>query len=263
MMPCFIFAFVARRKKKKFRLYWNIFILLFSITVIIIIGVNLFIVRPHIFYPGFEINIPPGYEIHGIDVSWYQRNINWQEVSAMESGGIKIGFTFIKATEGITRVDKQFSRNWAEAGKQNIARGAYHFFVPGRDPRKQAENFINTVQLSAGDLPPVLDIERSGRLKSDRIQSDAKTWLNIVEAKYGTPPIIYTNISFYEKYFSSGFEKYPIWIAHYLQPDKPRTNRNWSFWQHSETGQVNGIKGKVDFNVFYGDSADFRVLLLK
>lgn len=261
--PSFIFVPVARKKKKGIRLYLRIFIWLFAVITVIVIGINLFIVRPHIFYPGFEINIPTGYEIHGIDVSWYQQTINWDQVSAMESGGIKIGFTFIKATEGISRVDKQFKRNWSEAGKQNIVRGAYHFYVPGRDPQKQAQNFMNVVRLAGGDLPPVLDIEKSGRLRSDRLKSDVKLWLETVDKNYGVPPIIYTNISFYEKYFSTGFDKYPIWIAHYLQPDKPRTNRKWSFWQHSETGQVSGINGKVDFNVFYGDSTDFRELLMK
>lgn len=254
---------MARKRKKSIRLYWKIFIWLFAVIIIIFVAVNLFIVRPNIFNAGFDINIPAGYEIHGIDVSWYQRTINWEEVGQVESGGIKIGFTFIKATEGITKVDNQFSRNWQEANRQNIPRGAYHFFIPGRDPQKQAENFMNVVRLSSGDLPPVLDIERSGRLKSDRIESDAKKWLDVVEKKYGVPPIIYTNISFYEKYFSRGFERYPVWVAHYLQPDKPRTERKWSFWQHSESGRVNGITGKVDFNVFYGDSSDFKALLIK
>jgi len=227
------------------------------------IVINLFVVKPNIFYPGFEISIPEGYQIHGIDVSRYQQSINWEEVSQMESRGIKIGFAFIKATEGISSIDNRFGRNWKEVQKQHITRGAYHFYVPGRNPTKQAENFIGVVDLEPGDLPPVLDIEKSGRLTVNQIRNDAKTWLDIVEKKYGVPPIIYTNISFYEKYFDSGFEKYPIWVAHYLQPDKPRTNKKWHFWQHSETGRVNGIRGMVDFNVFFGDSTEFNKLRLQ
>ena len=95
------------------------------------------------------------------------------------------------------------------------------------------------------------------------MQNEVQTWLDMVEAEYGTKPIIYTNISFYEKYFKGKFDDYPLWIAHYLQPDKPRTDQDWIIWQHSETGRVNGIKSKVDFNVFSGDSADFKQLLLR
>lgn len=255
---------MARIKKKKgYLVYVRIFFWLFAGVFLIFIGVNIFVVKPHIFYPGFEINIPSGYRIHGIDVSRYQQVINWAEVKQMESGGIRIGFVFIKATEGITRVDNQFRRNWVEAEKNEIPKGAYHFYVPGRDARRQALNFTQIVNLNPGDLPPVLDIEKRGRLSDRQIREDAKEWLRIVEEKYGVVPIIYTNISFYERYFAAGFERYPIWIAHYLQPGKPRTERKWSFWQHSETGRVNGIKGMVDFNVFYGDSTDFRKLLIR
>lgn len=254
---------MARKKRKGYLIYIRIFFWLLAGILLIFIGVNLFVVKPHIFYPGFEISIPSGYRIHGIDVSRYQQVINWEEVKQMESKGIKIGFAFIKATEGMTKVDNQFRRNWQGAEKNNIPKGAYHFYVPGRNAQKQAANFMQMVNLSAGDLPPVLDIERAGRLKEEQIRKDAKVWLEAVEKKYDITPIIYTNISFYEKHFAKGFEKYPIWIAHYLQPDKPRTNRKWNFWQHSETGRVNGIKGMVDFNVFSGDSSDFRKLLLK
>ncbi len=42
-----------------------------------------------------------------------------------------------------------------------------------------------------------------------------------------------------------------------------RGKREWLFWQHNEEGRVNGILSKVDFNVFYGDSADFKKLLIE
>jgi lysozyme len=51
-------------------------------------------------------------------------------------------------------------------------------------------------------------------------------------------------------------------VAHYLQPHQPRIKRQWTFWQHSEKGRVNGIISRVDFNVFNGDSTEFRLLLV-
>ncbi|MEO6819047.1 MAG: GH25 family lysozyme [Ginsengibacter sp.] len=230
--------------------------------IIAFIVINLFFIKPHIFYPGFEINMPTGYEIHGIDVSRYQSTINWKEVKEMEIDGIKIGFAFIKATEGEKNTDPLFKKNWRRAGAQNITKGAYHFYIPGTSPERQAKNFSEMVSLQKGDLPPVLDIEISRHVTVSQMQADVKRWLQIIENHYGVKPIIYTNISFYETYFNSGFEEYPIWIAHYLQQLQPRTNRHWIFWQHSEQGRVNGIRGKVDFNVFYGDSSDFRAVLI-
>ena len=254
---------MARKKKRSsFKSFIRIFLWLCAAFGSTYIAVNYFLIKPHIYYPGFDIQIPSGYQIHGIDVSRYQEVINWEEVKEMEVKGIKIGFAFIKATEGRFMVDPRFRNNWLNAGKQNIPRGAYHFFIPGKNPKRQAKNFMEIVSLEKGDLPPVLDVEITGNISVKQMQTEVKTWLDMVEAEYAIKPIIYTNISFYERYFKDKFDDYPLWIAHYLQPAKPRTDQKWIIWQHSETGRVNGIKSLVDFNVFSGDSTDFRNLLL-
>ena len=252
---------MARRKKRS-QSFFKIFFWLCLIIIAVYYSINFFITPPHIFYPGFQIDIPNGYEIHGIDVSKYQNTINWKEVKNMEEKGIKIGFVFIKATEGTSLVDDQFRRNWTEAEDQNIPKGAYHFFVSNRNAKKQAENFIQMVNLKKGDMPPVLDVEKSHGVSVFDMQKSVKTWLDAIENHYGVKPVIYTNIDFYQRYFQTGFEEYHLWIAHYLQPEKPRIEKNWAFWQHSEKGRVNGIKAPVDFNVFYGDSADFNNFLI-
>ena len=250
------------RRKKRSQSFFKIFFWLCLIITAVYYSINFFITPPHIFYPGFQIDIPNGYEIHGIDVSKYQSPINWKEVKSMEEKGIKIDFVFIKATEGTSIVDDQFRRNWTEAEEQNIPKGAYHFFVSNRSAKKQADNFIQMVNLKKGDLPPVLDVEKSHGVSVAEMQKSVKTWLDAVENHYGVKPVIYTNIDFYRRYFQSGFEEYPLWIAHYLQPDKPRIEKDWVFWQHSEKGRVNGIKAPVDFNVFYGDISDFNNFII-
>ena len=127
----------------------------------------------------------------------------------------------------------------------------------------QAENFISTVDLSTGDLPPVLDVEKTFGVSGIKIRERVKEWLEVIEAYYGIRPIIYTNVDFYNQYLKDGFDEYPLWVAHYLQKERPRIHRPWIFWQHSEQGRVNGIFHKVDFNVFSGDSAAFQELLVK
>lgn len=213
-------------------------------------------------YPEFGIHIPSGYEIHGIDVSKYQQNISWEAVRDMQVKNIRLGFAFIKATEGNGNVDPFFRRNWRKARNAGIVRGAYHFFIASKDGRKQAENFIDRVELESGDLPPVLDVEQTNGASADQIRKQVKTWLWVVENHFGVKPILYTNVDYYEKYLKGYFDEYPLWVAHYLQPQQPRISREWDFWQHSEQGRVNGILSKVDFNVFNGDSLQFRSLLV-
>ena len=213
-------------------------------------------------YKEFGISIPTQYEIHGIDVSRYQSNIAWREVKEMKVKNIQLGFAFIKATEGSNLVDPFFKRNWKRAKDAGLVRGAYHFFNPRKDARTQARHFLDKVKLETGDLPPVLDIEKGWNLPVDKVQKEVLVWLNEMEAAYGVKPIIYTYVTFYEKYLKGKFDHYPLWIAHYYQPNSPRIQRDWDFWQHSEEGRVNGITSKVDFNVFSGDSGEFRALLV-
>ncbi len=214
-------------------------------------------------YPAFGIDIPVNYAIHGIDVSHHQDLIDWKDVQGMKVKNIKMGFGFIKATEGLGRVDNRFRRNWLEAKSAGVPRGAYHFFIASKSGRAQAENFIETVVLEKGDLPPVLDVEQTNGASAADIRQRVKDWLIMAEQHYKAKPIIYTNVDFYENFLAGAFDEYPLWVAHYLVKDKPRIQRNWLFWQHSERGHVNGIDAYVDFNVFNGDSSDFKKLLLQ
>jgi lysozyme len=214
-------------------------------------------------YEAFGISIPENFSIHGIDVSRYQQTIAWDVVKDMKVENIRVGFAFIKATEGIGNVDPQFYRNWKKSKQAGMIRGAYHFFNASKDGRAQAENFIKTVNLEKYDLPPVVDIEQVNRSKAAVLKKELKEWLDIIENYYKVKPVIYTNVDFYKRYLGRDFDDYPLWVAHYYQVNEPRIGRSWDFWQHSEEGRVNGILSKVDFNVFNGDSTQFRNLLLE
>ena len=256
---------VAKRKRQK-KSSNKILVLLFILPVLAAVayyGMQYFFKPKFVHYPGFGIDIPANFSIHGIDVSHHQQDIDWQEVKAMQIKDIKIGFGFIKATEGIQNIDDQFSANWVAAKKMHITRGAYHFYNPSRSGKAQAQNFIKQVRLVKGDLPPVLDIENLNGVSIPKIQQGVADWLLLVEAHYQVKPIIYTNAFFYNSVLGQKFDGYPLWVAHYLVKDKPRIQRSWVFWQHNETGLVNGIATYVDFNVFNGDSTAFQQLLVQ
>lgn len=255
---------MAKNKKKtSSKILPLILIVLAALAAGVYYTVN-YINRPaFVRYPAFGIDIPVNYAIHGIDVSRYQLNINWKEVENMHINNVKIGFSFIKATEGTESVDGRFRKNWFDAKKAGIPRGAYHFFNASKSGKAQAENFIETVTLEKGDLPPVLDIEQIRGTSLTILQQRVGDWIKMVEKHYKVKPIIYTNADFYENFLADKFDGYPLWVAHYLVKNKPRIRRNWIFWQHNEAGRVNGIKAFVDFNVFNGDSTAFKKLLLK
>ena len=77
--------------------------------------------------------------IEGIDISSYQPTIDWPTLAKT------VGFVFIKATEGTTRLDKCFAQHWKDANGVSIPAGAYHFMTPG-NPEAQADFFVATLQ---------------------------------------------------------------------------------------------------------------------
>lgn len=209
------------------------------------------------------VALPEGYSILGIDVSHHQGIIDWDRLSAATIGHVPVSFVFIKATEGETLIDRQFNENFYQARRQGIVRGAYHFFSPGVSPLEQARFYLRQVHLEPGDLPPVLDFETTGSLSAIQIRKAALQWLREVEEKVGAPPIIYTNLKFKETYFSTPeFDRYPLWIAHYYVP-KLRYEGQWRFWQHTDRGSVDGIKGYVDLNTYNGSMYDLLRLCIE
>lgn len=199
-----------------------------------------------------DVKYPEGYEIHGIDVSHYQGKINWEKVRNASINDEPIRFIFVKATEGTDIVDKNFDDNFSNAKENGFIRGAYHFFSPRSSGKEQAQHFLNRVHLQDGDLPPVLDIETVGNLTPQQVKYEVLNWLSVVEARYGVKPIIYTYHKFKLEYLNDEiFKPYPYWIAHYYV-EKVEYNGEWKFWQHTDRGEIDGIRHKVDLNIFNG-----------
>jgi len=201
--------------------------------------------------------------VPGIDVSYWDSGIDWPKVRATGQR-----FMFTKATEGDFYADPTFPTNWSGAKAAGLLRGAYHFFRCNVDPKKQAKKFIDYVKKTGdnGELPPVLDLESNDGQTKDKVISRAKTWLDEVEKAFGRKPIIYSGQYFLQDYLSeagggppSWAKDYPLWLAQYpntyvegQKPYLPRGWFNWTIWQYSEKGRVNGINASVDMDVFNG-----------
>lgn len=195
------------------------------------------------------------YSVRGIDVSSYQKHIDWKSVA--QTG--KYTFVFIKATEGETYRDAYFQANWRGTKEQGLLRGAYHFYTVSLPGAEQADNYIRVVPKEAGMLPPVLDLERSGKDHATMLR-EVKVFLDRLEQHYGMKPMIYTDPDRYAEYIKGNFENYAIWIGDALTPPQWSSVTNWTFWQYCDRGHVAGISELVDLNVFYGGRDKFDEL---
>ena len=210
-----------------------------------------------------DAEYPDGYEIHGIDISHYQGDIDWNKLKMAKIENSPVKFILIKSTEGSNQLDENFNDNFYQAREHGFIRGAYHFWSNKSTPRQQAYYFLKQVHLEDGDLPPVLDVEHKPKDKSnEEFQRDVLTWLHIVEDKYHVKPILYTYYKFKEAYLNTPvFDDYPYWIAHYYV-EKVTYKGPWKFWQHTDVGKLPGIKGYVDFNIYNGSYYDLRKLTI-
>jgi lysozyme len=201
--------------------------------------------------------------VDGIDVSYHQGSIDWQQVAANSKR-----FAFVRATAGTLTADSAYVANYWGAHDAGLAVGSYHFANPDlapNDASNEAGWFLQNATIWSGDLRPVLDLEVSNGLDPGSLSVWAQTWLGQVSAATGVRPIIYTNKNFWATSMADtdwfARNGYPVlWIANWTtatEPNVPAGNwagNGWSFWQHSSAGAVPGISGPVDLDRFNGTS---------
>lgn len=192
-----------------------------------------------------------------IDVS------NWQTGINVTTSGAQI--VVAKATEGVGYVNPDCDRVVQDALAAGQGVGVYHFAHTENNARREAQYFIDNTRGYIGKgIVPILDWEPSAPWDTNW----ALTWLQTVEAAWGTKPIIYMNQSTENAYDWSAVVagNYGLWIASYTlgytpvygfnPPSAQPTLHHWPFavaWQYTSTGYVNNWGGALDLSVVYGD----------
>ncbi len=179
---------------------------------------------------------------HGIDVSNHQGIIDWGKVVTDKN----IQFVYIKATEGVTHIDKSYKRNITEARKMGLKVGSYHFLKNTSPVVFQFQNFNNTANRDFQDLIPMVDVEESVSKDSIRL------FCKLVEDHYGKKPVIYGTNKSYNLYCAPDFNDYILMIGRY-GPKKPviKGSGHYDIWQFSEKGKIPGISKNVDLDRFH------------
>ena len=208
----------------------------------------------------FGSSSPRKLAVHGVDVSRWQGDIDWQKLRTQGAN-----FVYIKATDGGDHLDPMFRKNWRDAKQAGMRRGAYHFFYWCRTAGEQADWFIRNVPREAGALPPVIDVEWNGessckrRVSPEKVREKMQVFMDKLEQHYGQRPIIYTAPDFYRDNLKGAFLNYPFWLRSVAaHPSKVYPGRRWVFWQYSGSGISHGVDGRIDLNVFHGSEADWH-----
>ena len=206
-------------------------------------------------YPSFK-----EHPVQGVDVSNHQNEIDWSKLDKN-----RVRFAFIKATEGGDFKDKSFERNWKGAKEQGIVVGAYHFFTFCKSGEEQARNFIESVPVEENMLPPAIDLEYGGNCKltksKEELLTDIRIFINIIEEHYSQRMIIYVLEDFYKDFLVGEFPDNHYWFRGVYRKPKTDHGQEWTFWQHSNRGRMDGVDGFIDLNVYKGSEEEFSGLL--
>ncbi len=194
----------------------------------------------------------------GIDVSKHQGEIDWAKVA--EDG---VEFAFIRVGNrgygtGAIVEDPQFDANVVGAITNGIDVGVYFFSqaVTVEEAIEEAQFVLNKIAPYNLSCPIVLDVEKvsDSEARMNKISVEERTantlaFLQTIEAA-GYETMLYHNMEMGTLMLDmTQFEDYEKWFAYYNK--EIYYPYEFTVWQYSDKGRVQGIKGDVDVNISF------------
>jgi uncharacterized protein YjdB/GH25 family lysozyme M1 (1,4-beta-N-acetylmuramidase) len=208
---------------------------------------------------------------HGIDVSYYNGNIDWNKVKA---DGVE--FVIIRAgyrgygSGGTMVKDSKFDTYLKGAKAAGLKVGVYFYTQATTiaEAKAEADFVVNCLNGADLDLPICYDLEfpsdssgMYGRMYNAFIaakKSGNSQFLATLSnafcaeaVKKGYTAMVYTNTDFLTNKMSRTDLKYPLWLATYSS--NATLSKYAEYWQYSSNGKIDGISGRVDCNFYFGD----------
>ena len=193
----------------------------------------------------------------GIDVSFWQENIDWQQVkdAGVEFAMIRAGWR--GSEQGVLAEDEFAQTNYAGAAAAGVKVGAY-FFSQAITPEEavaEAEYLLQIVKDWNVEMPLVFDWEiiddesRTKNMDARTLTDCTKAFCDRVKQAGYTPMIYFNKNQSLEMLYLSELTDYGFWLAQYdIVLNYPY---KIDMWQYSQTGTVPGIAGEVDINLYF------------
>lgn len=201
-------------------------------------------------------------KVYGIDVSYYQGNIDWKKVknSGVEFVIIRVGYRGY-GSAGTLVEDPKFKTYLDGATKAGLKVGVYFYTqaITTAEAQEEAKFVLDRIKGYSLQMPIYYDIESvdydTGRLDSAGLSKAQKTALctafcdTIIKSGYSAG--VYANYTWLNYYIDGAGlgRKYPIWLAHYTS--NTNYDQRMDMWQYSGSGTVSGISAYTDVNVWY------------
>ena len=192
--------------------------------------------------------------LKGIDVSSWQKNIDWEKVKA--DG---IGFAILRCGYGQdikSQDDNTFKRNADECTRLGIPFGVYlySYAINTQSAESEADHVLRLIKGYKLDYPVFYDLEdekTTGKCSNKLIADMSEVFCKKIEDA-GYKVGIYANLYWFNnKLTDTRFNQWDRWVAQYNK--ECQYKGEYTMWQYSSSGKVNGISGNVDMNYCYVD----------
>ena len=193
----------------------------------------------------------------GIDVSLYQKEIDWHAVAAdgIDFAIIRLGYRGY--TEGGLFTDSLFTQHIQGALEAGLNVGVYFFSqaITPEEAIQEADYVLAALEGYSLSYPVVFDWEpitpgnnaRTDGLDNTILTQCAKAFCTRIREGGYTPAVYFNQDMGYLTFDLKELAEFSFWLAEY--DSKPTFYYNFSLWQYSNTGTVAGIEGNVDLNL--------------
>ena len=198
--------------------------------------------------------------IPGIDVSYYQGDIDWKQVKAsgIEFAIIRVGYRGY-GEEGKMVEDKLFHNNIKGALEAGLQVGVYFFSqaTSVEEALEEAEFVLARIRQYEITLPVVFDWEyvndeaRTANVDPRTLTDCYLAFCGKMEEEGYTPMPYFNSHQSRKMMYLTELEQYPFWLA--LYSDRMTYPYRIEMWQYTDSGKVPGIEGLVDINLMFTD----------
>jgi len=204
-----------------------------------------------------EIQGTEGKSSFGIDVSKWNKEIDWEAVKAAGVDFAIIRCAYRGSVTGALVEDPYFYRNFEGAKKAGIKVGFY-FFTQATNAVEAVEEASMALCLTGGlplEYPIFIDTEGAGgNGRADRLDVATRTevcraFCETIEAAGYRAGVYSSRNWYYNNLDVSEIDSYVIWLAEYRE--YPLYTGKYQMWQYTSDGSIDGIEGRVDFNISY------------
>lgn len=174
-----------------------------------------------------------------------------QDFTDLKEQGVQ--FVYLKATEGASYFDDNFTTNYSQATAGALAVGVYHYFSFGSSPQKQAAAFDDHVGTSTGSLPIGIEVAAYTKMPATKtLRQNLNVFIALLQSHYVNRIILIGTDTMLDRIGKLNGNPLRMVVS-----AKERHGRQGDFWQYANSAKLPGGDTNYQCLVYVGSKKQF------